>query len=76
MRPLTVETVYRNGLIELPANMKFNQSMRVLVVFIEELNSKPKLKHQFSFSKSLELTKNCKGTISDLLVEERRNEKW
>jgi len=76
MRTLTVETVYRNGLIEIPNNVKFNRPMRVVVVFIDEYKQKKGKEHRFSFAKSLELTKNCKGTISDLIVEERRNEKW
>ena len=46
--------------------------MRVLVVFIDEHNSKRKLKPKFSFTKSLELTKNCNGKLSDVIVNERR----
>ena len=76
MKTLTVETIYRNGLIEIPDNIKFNQPMRVVVVFVEEYKPKHKIDNRFSFFKSLDLTKNCKGTISDLVVNERRNEKW
>lgn len=76
MRTLTLETIYRNGLVELPNNVKFNHPMRVLVVFIDEYRPKKRLEHRFSFTQSLELTKNCKGTISDLIIDERRNEKW
>jgi len=73
MKPQTFETVYRNGLIELPVGLKLNESMRVLVVFLDDHKSTPKLNDKFSFAKSLELTKNCSGIISDLIVAERRN---
>ena len=76
MRTLTLEGIYRNGLVEIQDPVKFKQPMRVLVVFIDEIEPKRKLTHKFSFDKSLELTKNCKGTLSDVIIEERRKEKW
>lgn len=76
MRTLTLEAVYRNGLIELPKNIKFKHPMRVLVVFLDETKPEKYIENRFSFAKSLRLTKNCKGTISDIIINERRNEKW
>ena len=33
-------------------------------------------KSDFSFDKSLELTKNIDGNLSEFIINERRNEKW
>jgi hypothetical protein len=74
MRTLTLEGIYHNGFVEVQDPVKFKDPMRVLVVFIDEL--KPKPVHKFSFAKSLELTKNCKGKLSDEVINERRTEKW
>jgi len=74
MRTLTVEGIYRDGIIEIPDSVKFEEPMRVLVLFLEVLL--PKKPHEFSFSQSLELTKNCKGKLSDVVINDRRNEKW
>lgn len=76
MRTLTLEGIYRNGFVEIQDAIKFKEPKRVLVVFIDEFNPKRKLSPKFSFAKSLELTKNCKGKLSEVIVNERRNEKW
>lgn len=76
MRTLTLEGIYRNGSIEMPEVIKFKKPMRVLVVFVDEVKPKRKLAHEFSFAKSLELTRNCKGNLSDVVIDERRTEKW
>ena len=76
MRTLTVEGIYRNGFVEIQDAIKFKEPMRVLVVFIDEVKPKRKYVHKFSFLKSLELTKNCKGKLSDVVINERRAEKW
>ena len=76
MRTLTLEGIYRNGLVEVHDTLEFKEPMRVLIVFLEEYNPQKKLVSKFSFAKSLELTKNCKGKLSDEIVNERRAEKW
>ena len=76
MRTLTLEGIYRNGLVEVQDTIEIKEPMRVLIVFLEEYNPKKKFGTKFSFSKSLELTKNCKGKLSDEIVNERRTEKW
>lgn len=76
MRTLTLEGIYRNGFVEIQDVIKFKEPMRVLVVFLDEIKSKKKLSHKFSFAKSLELTKNCKGKLSDVVINERRSDKW
>ena len=76
MKALTLEGVYRNGLVELKEAIQFKGPMKVLVVFIDEIKLKRKLTNKFSFAKSLELTKNCKGSLSEVIINERRDEKW
>lgn len=76
MKPLTIETVYRNGFIEVPDNVKFTEPMKVLVVFYDEYQTKRHPERKFSFQRSLELTKNCKGSLSELVIDERRTDRW
>jgi hypothetical protein len=76
MKTFTIETTFENGKILIPKNLNINESMRVLVVFIENIKTKRLNKKKFSFKKSLDLTKICNGNISDLVIEKRRNEKW
>jgi len=76
MRALTLEGIYHDGVVEIQETINFKEPMRVLVVFVDEYKPKRKLKHQFSFAKSLELTQNCKGKLSDVIINERRTEKW
>ena len=74
MRTLTLEGIYRDGFVEIQDAVKFKEPMRVLVVFIDEFKPKQKLIHKFSFAESLELTKNCKGKLSDVIINERHSE--
>ena len=74
MRTLTLEGIYRDGLIEIQDTIKFKEPMRVLVVFIDDIKPKKKIANKFSFEKSLELTKNCKGNLSDMVINERQTE--
>jgi len=76
MRTLTLEGIYRNGIVEIKDAIKFKKPMRVLVVFIDAFKPKRKLANKFSFAKSLELTKNCRGKLSDVVINERHTEKW
>jgi hypothetical protein len=75
LKALTIEGIYKNGLVEILDTVDFKGSMRVLVVFIEEIKPKVEPGNKFSFTKSLELTKNCKGKLSDLIINERHSEK-
>lgn len=76
MRTLTIEGIYRDGFVEIQDAIKFKEPKRVLVVFIDEYNPERIQSHKFSFAKSLELTKNCNGKLSEVVVNERRAEKW
>ena len=48
------------------------------IVFPEKILAKEKKlrKSDFSFYKSLKLTKNNESNLSDFIINERRNEKW
>ena len=72
MKTLTLEGIYRNGKIAIPYTPKIKEPVRVLVVFLEEYISRDKDTTEFSFEKALELTRNCKGKLSDVVVSERR----
>lgn len=72
MRTLTLEGIFHSGIIDIQFIPKIKEPVRVLVVFLEESNSKDKNTAKFSFEKALELTKNCKGNLSDIVVKERR----
>ncbi len=73
MKTLTLEGIYRNGFVEIQDAINFKEPMRVLIVFNDEFKPKRKLAPNFSFAKSLELTKNCKGKLSDEIINERRD---
>jgi len=55
---------------------KIQVTMRVLLVFIDEIKPKRKLAHKFAFAKFLELTKECNSKLIDEIIDERRTEKW
>jgi hypothetical protein len=76
MKALTIEGIYHDGLVEIQETVDFKGPVRVLVVFIEEIKANNKSSNKFSFAKSLELSKSSKGSLSDLIVNERRSERW
>ncbi len=71
---LTLEGTYNNGYIELPENPVINRPVRVLITFLDdvELPKKRKLSRRFSFQKSRALFKNCTTSLSQAVIEERR----
>jgi hypothetical protein len=75
---LTVKGIYKEGIVILPENIKFDKEVDVLVTFLEEIEQKrrPKksLKKQFSFKKSQALLKDFKGSLCEAVIEERRSQ--
>jgi hypothetical protein len=71
---LAVKGIYQNGQLILEEPVHFLEPVAVIVTFLEEqpLPSKIDLAH-FSFSQSRELLKEVKSSLSDALIEERRN---
>jgi len=75
---LAIEGTYQNGHITLTKKIKTSKPVRVIITFLEEIESSAKkgLKpSDFSFSKSRKALKNFKGSLSDAVIEERRNER-
>lgn len=72
---LTIEGTYLNGQLSLTERVKINHPVKVLVTFLEDVElPKTKLSQRFSFKKSRELFKDCKGSLSQIIIDERRSE--
>jgi len=76
MVALTVEGTYQNGQFVLEKPIPYNELVKVVLLVLEPEGNKGIESQSFSFYESLELTKNVKGNISDLIVEERRAAQW
>ncbi|HEY5464274.1 MAG TPA: hypothetical protein VIJ95_13520 [Hanamia sp.] len=72
---LRLSGTYYKGKVHLEKIIPTDRPLKVTVVFEEEVN-KPKpgrLKFSdFSFAKSREILKNTKGSLSETVIEERR----
>ncbi len=75
MESKVVKGIYRNNRIELAEKVSYKEPVQVLVTFLNPVVEKTRNK-KFSFHKSLQLTKNSKDSLSELVVRERRNSKW
>jgi|GEM_PF-565622 len=74
---VTVNGVYENGIVRLDRKVQRKKRMKVIVTFIEEeLFTEPKqLKiEDFSFLQAREKSKNCKSSIADAVIEDRKPE--
>jgi hypothetical protein len=74
---LAVAGTYSNGSIKLDTEYISNKPIKVIVTFLEDLQTeseKGMLLSDFSFSKSQEISKNFKGSFSDTVIAERRSE--
>jgi len=72
---LQLTGTYYQGKVHLKKTIPTDRPVKVTVVFEEEVNqSEPKrLKFSdFSFAKTREILKNVKGSLSDTVIEERR----
>ncbi len=72
---LSVEGIYENGKLILSGDMDIKKPLKVIVTFLDEVDSYPSKKldiKSFSFNKSRELLKDYKGSLCDALIEERR----
>lgn len=74
---LTVSGIYENGVIRLDKRILSMRKMKVIVTFLEEstLSDEMRLKTEdFSFRSSREKTKRFKGSLSDSIIEDRKDE--
>ncbi len=73
---LSVHGTYKNGQLILKEKVPFTEKVTVIVTFLEEPKEPVPKKidlADFSFSQSREILKDVKGSLSDALIEERRN---
>lgn len=73
---LTVKGVFVNEKIILEKKIKSKKQIKVLVTFLEDIektSSKSIGLKRFSFAKSKKFLKDYKGSLSDAVIEERRN---
>ena len=76
---LAVAGTYLNGKITLDEEYPSDSPVKVIVTFLEEEQNKPDIKKRllitnFSFLESQKDLANYKGSLSDVVIEERRAE--
>lgn len=72
---LSIVGTYQNGYLKLDKDYTTNNPVKVIVTFLEEVQSKSDNKislSDFSFSKSKKNLESFKGSFSDAVIEERR----
>lgn len=72
---LTVKGIYQDGKISLQQHVRYPAPIQVIVVFLDDLEPiepKKQVRKTFSFRQSRELLKTYKGSLSDAVIEERR----
>lgn len=68
---------YQNGYVKLDKEYLSERPVKVIVTFLEDIETfseKGLSLADFSFSKSKQALANYKGSFSDTIVEERRND--
>jgi len=73
---VAVAGTFQNGYVKLDKEFSSNEPVRVIVTFPDEMESsieKRLLFSDFSFEKSQKILENVPGSLSDDLIEERRN---
>ena len=74
---VAVVGTYQNGYVKLDKEYSSNNPVKVIVTFLEDVQSpsdKGFALSDFSFSKSQKNLENFKGSFSDAVIEERRTE--
>lgn len=75
---LSVFGIYENGCLKLNEDHSTGKPVKVIVTFLEEVQSKSEEKElswsDFSFSKSQKALENFKGSFAETVIEERRAE--
>ncbi len=73
---LAVEGIYQDNQLILNQKVSFSKPVKVIVTFLEEPIQIPSQKidiSQFSFARSREALKEVKGSLSDIVIKERRS---
>ncbi|MFH0926678.1 MAG: hypothetical protein V1872_13775 [bacterium] len=74
---LSVKGIYKEGKVSIEEEVIVPNEVKVIITFLEDVEEKVPGKlnlKDFSFSKSRELLKNYKDSLSESIIEERRRE--
>ena len=74
---VAVVGTYQNGYVKLDRDYSSNNPVKVIVTFLEDIQTtseKGLLLSDFSFAKSQKNLENFKGSFSNTVIEERRLE--
>ena len=73
---VAVAGTFQNGYVKLDKEFSSKEPVRVIVTFPDEMESSVEKRlvfSDFSFEKSQKILENVPGSLSDDLIEERRN---
>lgn len=73
---LSVKGTYKDGRVIIQEEIKAEKPVNVIVTFLEEVKMPVKEKldiSKFSFKKARKLLESYEGSLSDAIIEERRN---
>lgn len=74
---IAIAGTYQDGIVKLDTEFPSQKLVKVIVTFLEETETSSEKRltlDDFSFAKSREALKDYKGSFSDAVIEERRNE--
>jgi len=72
----TVEAIWKDDHLEPLEDIKKGKNIRYLITVIEESDLHPVVhKKDFGFEKAQVVLKHYKGTLSDVVIEERRQQR-
>ena len=74
---LSIVGTYQNGYLKLDKDYSTKNPVRVIVTFLEDIQSKTDnglALADFSFSKSKKNLQNFKGSFTDTVIDERRDD--
>ena len=74
---LSIVGTYENGYLKLDKDYSTTNPVKVIVTFLEEIQSKSEkglALNDFSFSKSKENLQNFKGSFGDTVIDDRRTD--
>ena len=74
---VAVVGTYQNGFVKLDKDFSSNKPIRVIVTFLDEVDTSTKKRlslSDFSFAESQKDLEHYKGSFSDTVIEERRSE--
>lgn len=74
---LSIVGTYENGYLKLDKDYSTKNPVKVIVTFLEEIQSKSEkglALNDFSFSKSKENLQNFKGSFGDTVIDDRRTD--